>query len=231
VVCVLLEVAIKVLDGAAHVHSRHLAMLVPSRADAAQLGHDSDTRSVPGENGPAGHARSRASSQGGRLHRRRSRTRGVRSRSTRGSCGSRCPCSRRRRWLVPCTCLTRRVSAYPRYGRCAAPTDGRHVAEDLRAVDADPVERRVREDVAAPGRPRQYMSPRTYEPPHMLFLKHKSVYARGHKQGQTHQLSFCVKKYFMPASRISCGSAPVRPNESGSQPVSQRCPNLGASRL
>jgi hypothetical protein len=40
------------------------------------------------------------------------------------------------------------------------------------------------------------------------------------------QLSFWVKKYFMPDSRMICGYAPVRPNESGSHPVSQRLPNL-----
>jgi hypothetical protein len=46
-----------------------------------------------------------------------------------------------------------------------------------------------------------------------------------------HQLSFWVKKYFIPEPLINCGNAPVKPNESGSHAVSHLFPNLDSKNL
>lgn len=46
----------------------------------------------------------------------------------------------------------------------------------------------------------------------------------------THQLSFCVKKWSIPANLINCGNAPVSPNESGNQAVSQRMPKRDSKK-
>ena len=104
------------------------------------------------------------------------------------------------------------------------------MAQDLRSIDANPIEGGVRESV--PGQTEKVIDEHCWRPTTKRSPTHYSwraqrftVVDQTMKVQKAHQLSFCVKKYFIPAPRKSWGSAPVNPNESGSHPVSHRFPN------
>ena len=77
-------------------------------------------------------------------------------------------------------------------------TDGRHVAENLRAVDADPVERRVREHIATPRRSNRLFQPTNDGAPltccSCASQRRQRPLAQKRDHGPTHHDNFCVKK-------------------------------------